>query len=103
MVVPFFQLRNSVRKGWNASVVSKLKPIYKVVPMFILWQIWKKRNCIKHGGKRSYFSKMTDITRNLVYLAGMLFPWLKNIPDSCVDLVRFLSNYRARLKSIVVK
>lgn len=44
-----------------------------------------------------------EITRNLIYLAKCLYPWLKYILDSWVDLVRFLSEYRSTLKTVVVK
>lgn len=46
---------------------------------------------------------MMKITRNLVCLAKMLFHWLKNIPDSRLVIVRFLSAYKPGLRNIEVK
>lgn len=93
---PFFTTPNSVIKRWNTAIIPKLKTIYKVVPIIILWQIWKKRNCT--GGKKSYFNMKRVITTNLEYLARFWFPWLQNIPDSWVDLVRSLFAYMLRIE-----
>ncbi|KAH0776735.1 hypothetical protein KY290_008146 [Solanum tuberosum] len=53
---PFHHLKNIVWNWWKTEVSPKLKPIYKTVPLFILWQIWKRRNKIKYGGKMSQIS-----------------------------------------------
>lgn len=50
----------------------------------------------------SYYSVKIEITKNMVCLAKVLFSWLKNIPDSWVELVGFLSAYRSILRSTVV-
>lgn len=71
----------------------KFRPIFKVVPMFILWKIWKKRNNVKLGGRMSLYSIRLEISRNLVYMPKFIYPWLINIPTSCPDFVKFLEEH----------
>ncbi|KAH0732966.1 hypothetical protein KY289_004154 [Solanum tuberosum] len=56
-------------KWWNATCSVKLRPLFNAVPTFIMWQIWKRRNMIRHGGKMSVQGMMMEINRNLHYLA----------------------------------
>lgn len=99
---PFLHLKDNARKLLNATTILKLKLIYKSIPMFVLWKIWKRRNAIKHGGKMSYMSTRIEITRHLIYLTKFLFPWLRNIPNSWLELVGFLENYIPRIGCTVV-
>ncbi|KAK4726926.1 hypothetical protein R3W88_031843 [Solanum pinnatisectum] len=59
--------------AWEtADVVPKLKPLYKVVPMFIVWQIWRRRNVIAHGDKMSRSSMKMAINRDLYFMKNPL-------------------------------
>lgn len=46
---------------WNSNAAPKMKPILKVTPIFIIWELWKRRNSIKHGKEVSY-SRLTSNT-----------------------------------------
>ncbi|KAH0685788.1 hypothetical protein KY285_016347 [Solanum tuberosum] len=46
---PFLQLQATIFKWWNAECSAKLRPIFNAIPSFILWEIWKGRNKVKHG------------------------------------------------------
>ncbi|KAK6789639.1 hypothetical protein RDI58_013439 [Solanum bulbocastanum] len=66
---PFVQLRQTIYKWWEGECVPKLRPLYKVVPAFIIWQLWKRRNVIRHGGKMSQHSMIMEVNRNLFLVA----------------------------------
>ncbi|KAM3235236.1 hypothetical protein P3L10_015272 [Capsicum annuum] len=90
---PFLQIKDTVFKWWNSPTSAKLKPIFRVIPLFILWQIWKFRNTITHGGKMTFSRSIREVTRNLVMLANTLYPWLRAIPQNWPELLFFLQNY----------
>lgn len=45
------RLKDTIYLGWNVDTTPKLKLLYKVFPMVIIWQVWKRRNTISHGGR----------------------------------------------------
>lgn len=90
---PFLQLNDTIHKWWNRDCSSKLKPLFKAVPSFITWQIWKTRNIISHGGKMSFFGMVMEINRNLYHLATFSYPWLHNIPNTWHLMVHFFTEY----------
>jgi len=49
---PFLQLKHTIDKWWNEKFVPKLKPLFRAVPVFIIWQIWKIRNKITKKHQR---------------------------------------------------
>lgn len=100
---PFIQLKDTIMKWWNTDCASKLKPLYKVVPTFILWQVWKRRNIIKHGGKMSVHMMGVEINRNIYYLALQKYPWLRNLPNSWPMIVMFLEAYKPWIKCKVIR
>lgn len=42
-------LQQAMAKCWIVQVVPRLKPIFQALPSIILWELWKRRNCQKHG------------------------------------------------------
>ncbi|XP_016482447.2 uncharacterized protein LOC107803276 [Nicotiana tabacum] len=42
-------LQQAIAKCWTVQVVPRLKPIFQALPSIILWELWKRRNCQKHG------------------------------------------------------
>jgi len=99
---PFLQLRDTFNKWETTDVVPKLKPLYKVVPMFIVWQIWRRRNVIAHGDKMSRRSMKMGINRDLYFMEKSLYPWLINLPTSWVELVFKLNQYSPKIGCKVV-
>ncbi|KAH0698739.1 hypothetical protein KY284_012954 [Solanum tuberosum] len=99
---PFLQLRDTFNKWETTDVVPKLKPLYKVVPMFIVWQIWRRRNVIAYGDKMSRRSMKMGINRDLYFMEKSLYPWLINLPTSWVELVFKLNQYSPKIGCKVV-
>lgn len=74
--------------------MPKLKPLFNVISGLICWEIWKRRNKLRHGDKMSFYSMISEINRNIHQLATVKYPWLRNIPKEWPSLVRFLEGYK---------
>ncbi|KAH0696150.1 hypothetical protein KY289_013632 [Solanum tuberosum] len=46
---PWIQVKQTVLMWWQASGNAKIKTIFQVVPLTVLWFIWKWRNIVQHG------------------------------------------------------
>lgn len=99
---PLIQLKSTVHKWRLANSTPKLKILFKVVPMFILWQIWKRKNIVVHGGKMTFYRMGMEINRNLHLLARKLYPWLRNIPTSWSMMVKYFEEYTPSLNCKIV-
>ncbi|XP_060170629.1 uncharacterized protein LOC132601564 [Lycium barbarum] len=98
---PFVQINQTVSKWWTAKCGAPLKPIYQAAPAIIMWQIWKRRNTIIHGGVMSRNKVIFKINKNLWQLAKFKFSWL-DIPHSWPLLVQFLEKYKPQVTSKAV-
>lgn len=47
------QVHQVIRTWWDVKYCPKLKPLFQEAPAVILWELWKRRNTIKHGGTMS--------------------------------------------------
>ncbi|XP_049399871.1 uncharacterized protein LOC125863926 [Solanum stenotomum] len=95
-------LKDTLYKWWNADVSAKLKPVLMVVPLFICWQVWRRRNALKFGGSMSYLGMRGGIANNLILLARQLYPWMYHLPNNWPELVRYLTGYTPRIGCKVV-
>lgn len=62
---PCNSLKESIYKWWTVEGSSKLKVVLNVVPCFVLWALWKRRNKIKHGESCSIQGEVVEISKNL--------------------------------------
>lgn len=81
IIGPFNFLKEIIFKWWNANCSRKLKLIFNVIPCFILWEIWKKSNRIKHGERLSFQVMIIGVNRNIYRLVRCRYPWLRNISE----------------------
>ncbi|XP_060202120.1 uncharacterized protein LOC132630567 [Lycium barbarum] len=51
----FVQVKQAVKKWWDAKCSVKLKPLYQATPAIIIWQLWTRRNTVLHGGTMSKY------------------------------------------------
>lgn len=47
------QLQQLCHTWWNFERLCKLQKMMKIVPVVVTWQLWKRRNALKHGNKYS--------------------------------------------------
>ncbi|XP_060183039.1 uncharacterized protein LOC132612993 [Lycium barbarum] len=100
---PFIQVNKTINKWWDTKCSSKLKPLYQADPAIILWQLWKRRNTVFHGGNMSSHRVIYDINLNLIQLAKTRYPWMTNFPNSWPQLVQHLEQYRPHIQYILVQ
>ncbi|XP_059301858.1 uncharacterized protein LOC132053773 [Lycium ferocissimum] len=45
------QIHQVIRNWWKIECAEKFKPILHAVPAMIIWELWKRRNTIRHEGR----------------------------------------------------
>ncbi|KAH0693072.1 hypothetical protein KY285_020169 [Solanum tuberosum] len=50
ILVPWVQVKYTMKKWWVAQGNTRLRMVFQAVPNIILWFLWKRRNTILHGG-----------------------------------------------------
>ncbi|XP_060210633.1 uncharacterized protein LOC132637582 [Lycium barbarum] len=89
----YVQVKHAIRSWWEAKCHFKIKTIYKAVPAFIVWQIWKWRNNRLHGGIMNLNRVLYDINMNIHMLCKVQFPGM-NIPTIWHQIVQFFEEYK---------
>lgn len=100
---PFILLSQTIFKWWKEDCVAKLKTLCRSIPCFIVWQLWKRRNMIKNGGRMSRITMVLEINRNVHCMAKTRYPWLANMPNNQPGIAQFLERYTPLISSTVVK
>ncbi|XP_059310157.1 uncharacterized protein LOC132061337 [Lycium ferocissimum] len=96
-------LQQIIVKWWTAPVKERGKLSFQAIPAIIMWEIWKRRNTIKHGGKRS--------VRRVIYLVYVIIqrlvmtrnPSITQVPHKWPDLIQMLEEGCGRLKVTKVR
>lgn len=72
-----------------------------IVLLFICWQVCNWRNALKFPGS-NYFSMRGKIINNLCPLAKQLYPWMHNLPNNWLYLVKCFTRYNLRIDCKVI-
>lgn len=88
--ITVIQINQVLEDWWKVDCTHKQKPMFRAVPAFIIWVIWKRRNVIKHGGKMSKQDMINEVIRNPILFTNYRYPWLQEIPNSRPLLVKYL-------------
>lgn len=95
LTVNLIQLHQVIRAWWYAECCPKLKPHFQVAPAIVTWELWKRRNSIKHGGKAASTNRVVhEVNNTLHYLSKVRYNWLPNIPLLWPDKIRFFETYK---------
>ncbi|KAG5571327.1 hypothetical protein H5410_061093 [Solanum commersonii] len=97
------QINQGLEEWWSVDCVFKLKPIFKTVPAFIIWEIWKRRNVLIHGRMMSRQSMMAEINKNLYLFTKCRYPWLKGIPNNWPPIVKYMEEYVPLVRNKMVE
>lgn len=82
---------------WTIKATTKLEVVYKIIPTIIMWNIWKRRNTIKHGGNVRYEELVWQCQEVIRKLIKKLYPWIKMGEESWPEIVSRLRRYKPRL------
>ncbi|XP_019234078.1 PREDICTED: uncharacterized protein LOC109214596 [Nicotiana attenuata] len=94
LVINLVQVYQVIREWWNAKCCPKLKPLFQAAPALILWELWKRRNTIKHGGTVPCSRVIHEVNKTLYYMAKVRYPWLPRIPLLWPEMIKFFENYK---------
>ncbi|KAH0777413.1 hypothetical protein KY290_008824 [Solanum tuberosum] len=60
------QLREVIMVWWGANTKKALRPLYRALPSFVIWELWRRRNRMKHEGRKTSVSRIIyNVTRNM--------------------------------------
>ncbi|KAH0687605.1 hypothetical protein KY285_018173 [Solanum tuberosum] len=85
------QLREVIMLWWDADV----RPFYRALPSFIIWELWRRRNRRNHEGKN--ISYTCNITRNMYLLIKCRRSGMRcsgNLPEMITEV----EDYNPRVK-----
>ncbi|XP_060212008.1 uncharacterized protein LOC132639585 [Lycium barbarum] len=99
----FQQVRQLLQVWWNTDCPSKFRPIFKAIPMVTMWQIWKWRNTVLHGGRMSINKVIYEINMIIYQMSRMRFPGQQNLPRCIPQILQIFEAYRPRIVSRIVK
>ncbi|KAK6773905.1 hypothetical protein RDI58_029144 [Solanum bulbocastanum] len=96
------QLREIIMIWWGAKFKKELRPYYRSVPTFVIWELWRRRNKMKHEGKKISLHRIIhNVTRNIFMLIQLRKPQTK-CSASCPEMIKELESYRTRIKVIKI-
>nr|XP_009764832.1 PREDICTED: uncharacterized protein LOC104216481 [Nicotiana sylvestris] len=95
LVVTLVQVHQVIRAWWSVDYCAKLRPLFQAAPVIIIWELWKRRNIMKHeGGAESFHRVVHEVNKTLHYLARVRYPWLPNIPLLWQDMIKYFEGYK---------
>ncbi|KAH0777307.1 hypothetical protein KY290_008718 [Solanum tuberosum] len=69
------QLREVIMLWWGANAKKDIKPYYRAIPSFIIWELWNRRNKMKHERKNISLARIIhNVTRNMFMLIKVRRP-----------------------------
>ncbi|XP_060210552.1 uncharacterized protein LOC132637489 [Lycium barbarum] len=93
----FQQVRELFQIWWNTNCPSKFRTIFKAIPMATMWQLWKWRNTVLHGGRMSINKVIYEINMVIYHLCRMRFPGQNNLPKCIPQILQIFEAYRPRI------
>ncbi|XP_019240114.1 PREDICTED: uncharacterized protein LOC109220105 [Nicotiana attenuata] len=90
-------LHQAITRCWTVPVVSRLKPVMQALPSCIVWELWKRRNSLKHGEGVSVSRVIYQVSTHLQHLVQMRKPNIQ-VPHRWSNLLTMMENYTPRLK-----
>ncbi|XP_060216354.1 uncharacterized protein LOC132643852 [Lycium barbarum] len=95
-------LSQVINLWWEATVNQHIRRIYQVIPTIIVWEIWKRRNAILHGGKMTVNKLKYQILHTVDLFMKASRKNFRYAPYSWMDFIKALHAYSPKLKVIQV-
>ncbi|KAK4729596.1 hypothetical protein R3W88_022584 [Solanum pinnatisectum] len=96
-------LSQLIYRWWEHKTTNKLERILRAIPEIIMWELWKRRNAIRHGKKISFNLMYHQCQLTIYHLIMVKFPWIKQLSAQWQEMVKILQNYRPILHHHLVK
>lgn len=95
-------LKQVIRKWWTIAGNTRLKFVFQVVPIVILWFLWKRRNTILHGGSYSIGKVVWNVNDILLKVIKIRFKDKYEV-NNWSFILNELNNYRVRYSFKIVR
>lgn len=90
-------LRDVIMLWLNKKVRKDIRPYFKAIPSFIIWELWQRRNKQKHDGKKISLTKVIyRVTRNVMLMIKIRRPAFQ-LANNWQDILQRLEDYSPRL------
>ncbi|KAH0757915.1 hypothetical protein KY290_021408 [Solanum tuberosum] len=96
------QLSQVVIKWWTSDSCRILKPLMRAVPTAVIWNLWKRRNSLKHGRPSSYNNLVFRVNSDLWKLGRTIYPKLQDFPTKWSDIVACREKHKPKLYDLPV-
>ncbi|XP_070005263.1 uncharacterized protein [Nicotiana sylvestris] len=97
MYMEGLSLHQIITKCGTAQVLPRIKPIMQVLPSWIVWELWKRRNSLNYGKVVSISRVIYQVSTTLQALVQERKPGLQ-VPHKWQDLITMLEHYTPSLK-----
>ncbi|KAH0704871.1 hypothetical protein KY289_009947 [Solanum tuberosum] len=92
------QLREVIVLWWGTKIGTNMRPFYRALPSFTIWELWRKRNRMKHEGKQTSVARVIhNITRNMYMLVRLRKPFM-TCPVNWPDMLLEWTSYKPKMK-----
>lgn len=89
-------LQHQITKWWTMDSSTRLHPILKVVPLIIIWFLWRRRNLKRHD-KDMYFDTLAyQVQYMIVLVTKAKYPQIRN-DTNWNGLLQVIKSYKPKL------
>lgn len=96
IIIEGLNLQHVIINWWRALVSTKLKIVYKIISMVVIWELWKRRNARRHDKDVKYQNLVLQCHQLVYYFLRNNFSWIE-IPRDLEGILGVLNNYRPQL------
>ncbi|KAH0737194.1 hypothetical protein KY290_035899 [Solanum tuberosum] len=91
-------LREVIMLWWGADIKKDMKPYYRAIRCFVIWELWRRINKMKHDGKKTSLPRIIhNVTRNIFMLIQLRKPRMR-CPPLWPKMLKELDAYRTKMK-----
>lgn len=92
-----------IKKWWKHAEILRGRKVLNVVPVIIIWELWKRRNSIRHS-KETSFERVLHICLKIIeQMICYIFLDLYNRTGEWTQLYDLMHRYRPKLSCNVIK
>lgn len=86
-------LSQLINMWWELHAQHQVRYIFQAVPSIIVWELWKRRNALKHGGKMSHSKVIYQVMHSLIQFMRTRRKNFRYAPYKWESIVGAIYNY----------
>ncbi|XP_070021920.1 uncharacterized protein [Nicotiana sylvestris] len=91
-------LHQAIIKCCTTNVCLRLKPVMQALPSCVVWELWKRRNCMKYSDVVITSKVIYQVSSSLQALVKVRKPGMEMVPHKRQDLLVMMENFTPKLK-----